>query len=200
LPRARRRFQHQRVRSAKMIEDLGNQGIDRKPQAAIVAYQLREALFETIYYPSDRTRCSTPHRALAEGMAYPRPAGALRRYQLHRPHQLFPSRRRIFKVSCTLPTRKWARYNPPFFATYAFSQLSFGAGWFVGRFHVGWVLAIGFFLLERGHRSPPAPPHVRHDFRAASFCLGSEKAFLIPPTPRILAANIRSITAASPTR
>ena len=28
-----------------------------------------------------------------------------------------------------------------FFATYALSQLSFLAGWVVGRFHVGWVLA-----------------------------------------------------------
>jgi MFS transporter, ACS family, D-galactonate transporter len=33
-----------------------------------------------------------------------------------------------------------------FFATYAFSQFTFLAGWFAGRFHVGWVLAIGFFL------------------------------------------------------
>src|SRR6266481_1308051 len=33
-----------------------------------------------------------------------------------------------------------------FFATYALSQLSFAAGWIVGRFHVGWVLAGGFFL------------------------------------------------------
>jgi ACS family D-galactonate transporter-like MFS transporter len=33
-----------------------------------------------------------------------------------------------------------------FFATYAFSQFSFLAGWMAGRFHVGWVLAIGFFL------------------------------------------------------
>jgi MFS family permease len=33
-----------------------------------------------------------------------------------------------------------------FFATYALSQLSFAAGWVVGRFHVGWVLAGGFFL------------------------------------------------------
>jgi MFS family permease len=33
-----------------------------------------------------------------------------------------------------------------FFATYAFSQFTFLAGWAAGRFHVGWVLAIGFFL------------------------------------------------------
>lgn len=33
-----------------------------------------------------------------------------------------------------------------FFATYAFSQFTFLAGWFAGRFHVGWVLAIGFFI------------------------------------------------------
>ena len=33
-----------------------------------------------------------------------------------------------------------------FFATYAFSQFTFLAGWFAGRFAVGWVLAIGFFL------------------------------------------------------
>src|SRR5947209_12674820 len=33
-----------------------------------------------------------------------------------------------------------------FFATYALSQLSFLAGWMVGRFHVGWVLGAGFFL------------------------------------------------------
>jgi MFS family permease len=33
-----------------------------------------------------------------------------------------------------------------FFATYAFSQFTFLAGWVAGRFHVGWVLAIGFFL------------------------------------------------------
>ena len=33
-----------------------------------------------------------------------------------------------------------------FFATYALCQLSFVAGWVAGRFHVGWVLAIGFFL------------------------------------------------------
>src|SRR5438445_12114321 len=33
-----------------------------------------------------------------------------------------------------------------FFATYALSQLSFAAGWVVGRFHVRWVLAGGFFL------------------------------------------------------
>jgi ACS family D-galactonate transporter-like MFS transporter len=33
-----------------------------------------------------------------------------------------------------------------FFATYAIAQLSFLAGWVVGRYHVGWVLAAGFFL------------------------------------------------------
>jgi MFS family permease len=33
-----------------------------------------------------------------------------------------------------------------FFATYALSQLSFAAGWVVGRFHVGWVLGFGFLL------------------------------------------------------
>jgi MFS family permease len=33
-----------------------------------------------------------------------------------------------------------------FFATYAVCQLSFAAGWVVGRFHVGWVLAAGFLL------------------------------------------------------
>ncbi|MCX6627663.1 MAG: MFS transporter [Candidatus Solibacter sp.] len=33
-----------------------------------------------------------------------------------------------------------------FFASYALCQLSFLAGWVVGRFHVGWVLACGFFL------------------------------------------------------
>src|ERR1022692_2486637 len=33
-----------------------------------------------------------------------------------------------------------------FFASYALCQLSFVAGWVVGRFHVGWVLACGFFL------------------------------------------------------
>jgi MFS family permease len=33
-----------------------------------------------------------------------------------------------------------------FFATYALAQLSFLAGWITGRFHVGWVLAGGFFL------------------------------------------------------
>ncbi len=33
-----------------------------------------------------------------------------------------------------------------FFATYAFSQVSFAAGWVAGRFPTGWVLAIGFFL------------------------------------------------------
>ena len=33
-----------------------------------------------------------------------------------------------------------------FFASYALCQLSFVAGWVVGRFHVGWVLAGGFFL------------------------------------------------------
>ena len=33
-----------------------------------------------------------------------------------------------------------------FFATYAIAQLSFLAGWVVGRFHVGWALACGFAL------------------------------------------------------
>src|SRR5215831_16381391 len=33
-----------------------------------------------------------------------------------------------------------------FFAAYSFCQTSFLAGWVVGRFHVGWVLAWGFFL------------------------------------------------------
>src|SRR3954452_8624938 len=33
-----------------------------------------------------------------------------------------------------------------FFASYALCQLSFVAGWVAGRFHVGWVLAGGFFL------------------------------------------------------
>jgi MFS family permease len=33
-----------------------------------------------------------------------------------------------------------------FFATYALSQLSFLAGWVVGRYHVGWVLGSGFLL------------------------------------------------------
>src|SRR5436309_7301204 len=33
-----------------------------------------------------------------------------------------------------------------FFGTYALAQLSFLAGWVVGRYHVGWALACGFFL------------------------------------------------------
>src|SRR3954462_5025442 len=33
-----------------------------------------------------------------------------------------------------------------FFATYALAQLSFLAGWVVGRFHVGWALGLGFAL------------------------------------------------------
>jgi len=33
-----------------------------------------------------------------------------------------------------------------FFAAYAALQITFLAGWVVGRFHVGWVLASGFFL------------------------------------------------------
>jgi MFS family permease len=33
-----------------------------------------------------------------------------------------------------------------FFFAYAVCQVSFLAGWIVGRFHVGWVLACGFFL------------------------------------------------------
>jgi MFS family permease len=33
-----------------------------------------------------------------------------------------------------------------FFATYALAQLSFLAGWVVGRFHVGWALGAGFLL------------------------------------------------------
>src|SRR5438270_13762703 len=33
-----------------------------------------------------------------------------------------------------------------FFATYAIAQLSFLAGWVVGRFNVGWALACGFAL------------------------------------------------------
>src|SRR4051794_20027108 len=33
-----------------------------------------------------------------------------------------------------------------FFATYALAQLSFLAGWVVGRFHVGWALGVGFLL------------------------------------------------------
>src|SRR3954452_9549988 len=33
-----------------------------------------------------------------------------------------------------------------FFGTYAIAQLSFLAGWVVGRYHVGWVLGFGFLL------------------------------------------------------
>src|SRR4051812_2723824 len=33
-----------------------------------------------------------------------------------------------------------------FFATYALAQLSFLAGWVVGRYHVGWALGAGFLL------------------------------------------------------
>jgi MFS family permease len=33
-----------------------------------------------------------------------------------------------------------------FFAAYAICQLSFFAGWMVGRFHAGWVLAAGYLL------------------------------------------------------
>src|SRR6516162_4297747 len=33
-----------------------------------------------------------------------------------------------------------------FFAAYSICQMSFLAGWVVGRFSVGWVLAAGFFL------------------------------------------------------
>jgi len=44
-----------------------------------------------------------------------------------------------------------------FFATYALCQLSFVAGWVVGRFHVGWVLASGF-LLWSGATAMTVPP------------------------------------------
>jgi MFS family permease len=75
-----------------------------------------------------------------------------------------------------------------FFATYAFSQFTFLAGWFAGRFHVGWVLAIGFFLWSGATAATGAATGFAMIF-ALRLLLGIGESVSYPCYSRILASE-----------
>ena len=75
-----------------------------------------------------------------------------------------------------------------FFATYALSQLSFLAGWVVGRFHVGWVLAAGFFLWSGATAVTGAVTTFAMIF-AMRLLLGIGESVSFPAYSRILASE-----------
>jgi MFS family permease len=75
-----------------------------------------------------------------------------------------------------------------FFATYALSQLSFLAGWVVGRFHVGWVLACGF-LLWSGATALTGAAEVFVVIFALRLLLGIGESVSYPSYSRILASE-----------
>lgn len=75
-----------------------------------------------------------------------------------------------------------------FFATYAFSQFSFAAGWFAGRFPVGWVLAIGFFLWSGATLATGAATAFLTIF-ALRLLLGMGESVSYPCYSRILASE-----------
>jgi MFS family permease len=75
-----------------------------------------------------------------------------------------------------------------FFATYAFSQFSFLAGWVAGRFHVGWVLGIGFFLWSGATAVTGAATSFAVIF-ALRLLLGIGESVSFPCYSRILASE-----------
>ena len=87
-----------------------------------------------------------------------------------------------------------------FFLTYATFQLFMIAGWFVDRFDVRWVFAIGFFIWS----SATAVTGIVHSFAviyAMRLLLGMGESISFPSYSRILGDAIsRSIIGVSPTR
>jgi MFS transporter, ACS family, D-galactonate transporter len=75
-----------------------------------------------------------------------------------------------------------------FFATYALCQLSFAAGWVVGRFHVGWVLASGFLLWSGATALTGAASAFAVIFALRLF-LGIGESVSYPAYSRILASE-----------
>jgi MFS transporter, ACS family, D-galactonate transporter len=75
-----------------------------------------------------------------------------------------------------------------FFASYALCQLSFLAGWVVGRFHVGWVLACGFFLWS-GATAMTGAATVFAMIFALRLLLGIGESVSFPSYSRILASE-----------
>jgi MFS transporter, ACS family, D-galactonate transporter len=75
-----------------------------------------------------------------------------------------------------------------FFASYAFCQLSFLAGWAAGRFHVGWVLATGFFLWSGATAVTGAVTGFTMFF-ALRLLLGIGESISYPAYSRILATE-----------
>lgn len=75
-----------------------------------------------------------------------------------------------------------------FFASYALCQLSFLAGWVVGRFHVGWVLACGF-LLWSGATAMTGAATVFVVIFALRLLLGIGESVTYPSYSRILASE-----------
>ena len=73
-----------------------------------------------------------------------------------------------------------------FFASYALCQLSFLAGWVVGRFHVGWVLGCGF-LLWSGATAMTGTATVFVVIFALRLLLGIGESVSYPSYSRILA-------------
>ena len=78
-----------------------------------------------------------------------------------------------------------------FFASYAFCQLSFLAGWAAGRFHVGWVLATGFFLWS-GATAVTGTVTGFTMFFALRLVLGIGESISYPAYSRILATEYQS--------
>ena len=75
-----------------------------------------------------------------------------------------------------------------FFASYALCQLSFLAGWVVGRFHVGWVLGVRVPAVVRRHRDDRRGDGVRGDLRPAP-AVGIGESVTYPSYSRILASE-----------
>ena len=75
-----------------------------------------------------------------------------------------------------------------FFAAYAFCQLSFLAGWVVGRFHAGWVLAIGYLLWSGATALTGAAPAFAVIF-GLRILLGIGESVSYPVYSRILASE-----------
>jgi MFS family permease len=75
-----------------------------------------------------------------------------------------------------------------FFASYALCQLSFVAGWVVGRFHVGWVLAWGFFLWS-GATAMTGAATVFAMILSLRLLLGIGESVSYPSYSRILASE-----------
>jgi MFS family permease len=75
-----------------------------------------------------------------------------------------------------------------FFASYALSQLSFLAGWVVGRFHVGWVLA-GGFLVWSGATALTGAAQIFVVIFGLRLLLGIGESVSYPAYSRILASE-----------